>query len=171
MKFKYFFLFLALAAVVGCDNSFDTEEEFDLEILPGYVAFDAPGTDAVMDDVTVDEAAGTTSFFIENPTGTLTDIDVSYTLGGSAVFGEDYTIEGATAAGGSILLEADPSDFQFNDRVELVINILTDEVVDGEKTLMITLESASNGEGALAVGRGGTDFLKTATVIITDVDE
>ncbi|MCB0584793.1 MAG: hypothetical protein KDD06_05625, partial [Phaeodactylibacter sp.] len=53
---------------------------------------------------------------------------------------------------------------------DLEIELLTDDVQDGTKTLTITLVSASNDEGALAVGRGGTDYLKTATIVIEDVD-
>ena len=46
----------------------------------------------------------------------------------------------------------------------------TDGVADGEKTITLTLSDASNSEGTVAVGRGGTDLLKTANVVIADVD-
>ncbi|MEM1123215.1 MAG: hypothetical protein AAGJ18_22430 [Bacteroidota bacterium] len=171
MKINHFFLLLFVAAFIGCDNSFDPEEEFDLEILPGYVAFDAPGNDAFMDDVAVSESDGSTDLVIETPTGTLSDVTINYSFGGSAVFGEDFSVAGASASGGTIVLVTKPSDIFFNDRVDLTVDLLTDGVVDGEKTLTITLESASNAEGDVAVGRGGLDFLKTATVVIADVDE
>ena len=67
-------------------------------------------------------------------------------------------------------MEANPDDFLDRDQVTLDIEILTDGVVDGTKTLTLTLTSASNAEGNLAVGRGGTDFLKSANLEITDVD-
>lgn len=170
MNYKNFILILVAVFMFSCDTSFHPEEEFDLEILPGYVAFDAPGNAAVLDDLMTSEDEGTAILTIENPTGTLSDITVTYSFSGSAVFGEDFTVAGATATGGSIVLNINPADFQNNDRVDLEIALLTDDFADGEKMLTVTLASAENAEGTVAVGRGGTDFLKTATVVIADID-
>ena len=162
-------IFLGLF-ISSCGNEYDIDEYFDLEELPGYVAFDAPGNTVTIDPFAVTEDGGSVGVVIECPTGTQSDINVSYTLSGDAVFGVDFTISGAQASGGNITIAPNPSDIQESDRASLSIELLTDDVVDGEKTIMITLTSASNAEGDLAVGRGGTDLLKTAVVVIADID-
>lgn len=156
------FLFLA-----SCGNDYDTADYFDLEELPGYVAFDVDeSNNAILDTLVVDETAGSASFSIECPTGTLSDVNITYDVSGNATAGIDYNI----ANQGSITLEVKETDFQNFDRVSLDIEVLEDGVADGDKTITITLTSASNNEGSLAVGRGGTDYLKTAVLVITDVD-
>lgn len=169
MKFNFNYIAL-LAAVVfftACGNDFETEEFYDLEELPGYVSFvDGTTNNATIDTAFVAEDAGSVTFTIATPTGTLSDINITYDISGSAVAGTDYNIANA----GSITLATDPEDFQDRDQVDLAIEILTDDVTDGEKTLTITLTGASNSEGSMAVGRGGTDFLKSATVVIGDID-
>lgn len=170
MNNKYILLLLCAAFLYSCSTEFNTEENFDLELLPGYVAFNAAGNSVNLADVEVAEDGGVATVNIECPTGTLSDITVNYEFGGDAVFGTDFTVSGATATGGSIILNQDPTDVVFRSNVDLDIELLMDGVADGTKTLTITLTSASNAEGAVAVGRGGTDFLKTATVVIADID-
>jgi len=166
-NFKYTLFFFSLLILSACGNDFDVNENFDLEELPNYVAFgDGTTNNAVLETVVVDENAGTASFIIEAPAGTLSDVDITYDISGSAVAGTDYTIDNA----GSITLAVDANDFQDRDQVSLDITILTDGLVDGTKTLTLTLTSAKNDEGSLAVGRGGTDFLKSVNLEITDVD-
>ncbi len=168
-NFKYTLFFFSLLILSACGNEYDTEEYFDLEELPNYVAFgDGSTNNAVLETVVVAEDAdpGSASFIIEAPAGTLSDVNITYEITGTAVAGIDYNIANA----GSIVLEANPDDFLDRDQVTLDIEILTDGVVDGTKTLTLTLTSASNAEGNLAVGRGGTDFLKSANLEITDVD-
>lgn len=166
-NFKYTLFFFSLLILSACGNEYDTEEYFDLEELPNYVAFgDGTTNNAVLATVVVAEDAGSASFIIEAPAGTLSDINITYEITGSAVAGVDYNIANA----GSITLATNTNDFQNRDQVSLDIEILTDGVVDGTKTLTLTLTSASNAEGSLAVGRGGTDFLKSANLEITDVD-
>lgn len=167
---KYSIFVFCIAFAFSCGNEYDLNEFFDLEDLPGYVAFNAPGNSAILDDVLVKEDDTAASLTIENPTGTLSDITVEYDFGGDAVFGVDFNVAGASASGGTIVLKHQPTDVPNTNRVDLDIEILMDGLADGEKTLTITLMSASNAEGPLAVGRGGTDFLKTATVIIEDID-
>ncbi|MCB0566550.1 MAG: hypothetical protein KDD01_19450 [Phaeodactylibacter sp.] len=170
MNYKYFLLLFCIALLSSCGNEYDINEYFDLEELPGYVAFDAPGNSAVLDDVMVTEDGGTATVTIECPTGTLSDITVDYDFGGDAVFGTDFTVAGASASGGTITVRQKDFDVVNRSNADLEIELLTDGVADGTKTLTITLVSASNAEGALAVGRGGTDYLSTATVIIEDID-
>ena len=132
--------------------------------------FDADGNNATLDDFAADEDDGVVEIIVENPTGTLSDITVNYALSGSAVFGTDYNIEGASAAGGSFTIRPNSGAVNETNRTTLVVELLTDGVADGEKTITLTLSDASNSEGTVAVGRGGTDLLKTANVVIADVD-
>ncbi len=170
MNYRPFLLLFGIALLWSCGNEYVVDDYFDLEELPGYVAFDAPGNSAILDDVMVAEDAGTASLTIECPTGTLSDVAVEYEFGGDAEFGVDYNVAGASASGGSLTILSERGDVTDRFNSDLEIEILTDGAQDGAKTLTVTLVSASNAEGALAVGRGGTDFLKTATVVIEDID-
>ena len=173
MKYLNIYTYLLALAVfmASCGNEFDLEDDgVNPQLLPGYVAFNADGNNATIDPEDVGEDGGEVTFNIENPTGTLSDITVTYEFQGSAVFGTDFTIEGASASGGTLVIEHDPQDFQFRDNQDLVVSILTDNTIDGDKTLEIVLVSASNAEGELAVGRGGTEFLKRAIINISDID-
>ncbi|MTI41644.1 hypothetical protein [Fulvivirga lutimaris] len=164
-------LLISAGIFSSCEDYDIADQGFDLTELPGYVAFDAPGTnvDEAVEDT--DEDAGSVEFVIETPTGSLTDVTIQYVFGGDAVFGTDFTVDGATASGGSIVLAVDPEDFINLDNVTMTIDLLTDGVADGDKVLTVELVSAVNAGGeTLAVGRGGTGFLKTATVNIADVD-
>jgi len=154
----------------SCDPDYDVNDYFDLEELPGYVAFDADGNNATLDAFEATEDDGTVDIDIENPTGTQSDITVNYSLSGSAVYGTDYTIEGATSDGGSVTIQPNSGAVNETNRTTLSITLLTDATVDGEKEITITLVDAANSAGNVAVGRGGKDFLKTAKVIIADVD-
>ena len=166
-NFKYTLFFFSLFILSSCGSDYATEDYYNLEELPNYVAFgDGTTNNAVLETLVVDENAGTASFIIEAPAGTLSDVDITYDISGTAVAGVDYNITNV----GSITLAVDKDDFQNRDQVSLDIEILTDGVVDGTKTLTLTLTSAKNDEGSLAVGRGGTDFLKSANLEITDVD-
>lgn len=167
---KLLILLLGIGFFIACDDEADLEEQgFVLTELPGYVAFNATGTNTTLDDEDVSETDGSVTFNIEVPTGTLSDITVNYEFGGSALFGTDFTVAGASAAGGSIVLRHVPTDVLDFDNVDLDITLLTDAVADGDKVLTVTLLSASNAEGDLAVGRGGQELLRTATVNIADV--
>ena len=169
MNYKILFFVLSLALLNSCIEDF--EDNFELQDLPGYVAFNAPGNNVTLPDEEVTEEDGTVELTIESPTGTLSDITINYGFSGDAEFGVDFEVAGANASGGTIVLRHQPTDVVNRDEVDLVINLLTDGVVDGTKTLTVVLLDASNAEGSIAVGRGGTDFLKSANVIIADVDE
>jgi len=156
--------------VMSCSTDYDVNEYFDLEELPGYVAFDASGNDVTVAPREITEDGGSVDVVVENPTGTESDITVEYALSGDAVWGVDYTIAGATEAGGSMTISSDRGDVAVTFRGSITVTALTDDVIDGDKTLTLTLTSASNASGSLAVGRGGTDFQKTADVIFVDID-
>jgi len=161
---------VAMFFLGSCGNAFVVEDYYDLEELPGYVAFDADGNNATLAPFEVTEGDGSLSVTVENPTGTESDINVDYSLGGSAVYGTDYEISGASSSGGSMTIAVNGSAFNETFRGDINITLLTDEAIDGEKTIEITLTAASNSAGSVAVGRGGTELLRKATVIIADVD-
>ena len=66
----------------------------------------ADGNDVNVADREIAEDGGTVSVIVENPTGTESDITVNYTISGDAVWGVDYTIEGADESGGSMTIFA-----------------------------------------------------------------
>ncbi len=171
MKHIFNLLFVAIL-LIGCEEYDYLEDQgFDLEELPAYVAFNAPGNQVTLPDEEVSEADGSVALSVEVPTGSLSDVTVNYEFSGSAVFGTDFTVDGASAAGGTMTIELDPTNFNDFQNSDLEITLLTDDVEDGDKTLTVTLVSAQNVEGnTYAVGRGGTEFLRTANVIIADVD-
>lgn len=164
---KYFIILISLGFIMSCTD-YDVADYYNLEVLPGYVSYNAPGENATMDDIEIDEDEGIVALNIESPTGTLSDIAITYEFGGDAVYGVNFTVAGATAAGGIVVLTPDPNDTQAYDNVDLEIEILQDGINDVTKTLEVILVAASNTEGTLAVGRGGTDFLKTATIKIAN---
>ena len=174
MKKTIFFVAIALIVLSACTEDFDYDERgFELQELPAYVAFNSAGTSVSLAPIEASEDdEDPAELSVEVPGGTLSDVTVNYTFGGNAVFGEDFTIEGATSSGGSVVIETtlvpNLNDEPLDATIEVVL--LSDGVQDGDKTLEITLTSASNAEGELAVGRGGTEALRTATVIIADAD-
>ncbi|MEO1253828.1 MAG: hypothetical protein AAFY41_02935 [Bacteroidota bacterium] len=183
---KLIYLFIATLISFSCTETDLADEGFEFEFLPGYVAFNAPGSSINLDtlDFMEGESAqdddpgtadgGVTAVSIENPTGTLSDITVGFELSGDAVFGTDYIInnaESATAGGGSIILDNDVTDVNQFNFVNFEIDFPTDAVTDGEKILVITLTSAVNEDGeTFAVGRGGTETLRSAIIRISDID-
>ena len=97
---------------------------------------------------------------------------VNFDFSGTAVYGVDFTVPGATAAGGSITIEPLPGDDQTDviDNADISVSLLPDGNTDGPKTLIVTLTDAYNSEGNILVGRGGTDLLKARTINIVDID-
>ncbi|MFV0248498.1 MAG: hypothetical protein ACK5H1_06030 [Tenacibaculum sp.] len=173
-KIKYYILTFLIIALFGCSEEYSLEDQgITLAELPGYVAFDAPGTSTNLVAFNAAESDDNLKIKVEVPTGTLSNVLVGYSLSGTAIFGTDYTISDADSSGGTLVIphiqSTDPT-FSVPDFAEIEIDFLIDNVADGDKTIVITLLSASNDEKTLAVGRGGTDFLKTATVNIADVD-
>lgn len=155
--------------VASCSTDYDVNEYYDLEELPGYVAFDADGNDITVGEREITEVGGSTNVVVEHPTEILSDVTVNYTLGGTAVFGVDYTIAGATAAGGSMTISSDRGNVAETYRGNITVTAIDNIIVDADKTVILTLASASNAEGDIVVGRGGKEFQKEAVVnIIND---
>lgn len=109
-------------------------------------------------------AAASRSVTVDVPVPVYADVHFTYDFEGStAIFGEDFTIAGATELGGEATIEYDPDLYAIDGEI-LVITYLTDGIQDGNKTLVIRLVSASiNGE-PINVGRNGVARSKTITI-------
>ena len=171
-KITYIITILSIITF-GCDDTFELEDQ-DLRVkfLAGkYVAFNAPGANTSIDPEEADEG-NDLDLNVEIPTGTLSDVTVNFSFSGTAVYGVDFTVAGATAAGGSITIEPLPGDDQTDviDNADISVSLLPDGNTDGPKTLIVTLTDAYNSEGNILVGRGGTDLLKARTINIVDID-
>ena len=177
MKKLTYILFASVMILTGCTEDFDINDnvqDINAEFIPGkYVAFNAPGANVTLDPEEAAEDDGSVEFEVEVPTGSVSDVTVNYSLSGTAVFGTDFTIAGASGAGGSVVIQHDPDApdaANLIDHADLVVDLLTDGVADGDKTLTITLVSASSADGALLVGRAGSAILTSAVVNIADID-
>ncbi|MBX2964071.1 MAG: hypothetical protein KF687_16275 [Cyclobacteriaceae bacterium] len=179
---KIVLIILIMATVLTSCTDFELGDlGFDIKPIGSYVAFaNAGGTVTPIVRNISESTTAVQNLRIECATGTLSDITVTYSFSGSAVFGTDFSVVtpggSATAAGGTILLKrkTDPDGVNDFDFVNLGVQALTDGVADGDKTLVITLVSAVNADGKeFSVGRGaegGTIYLRTATINIEDVD-
>lgn len=166
MKFYNKLLCLGLLVfAASCGNEYDLEENFDLEELPGYVAFFADGGNVNIAPLDLSEAGSSVDVIVHSPVEILSDVTVTYTLGGTAVLGTDYTIEGTE---GSMTISADRGLFAETYRGDITINSIDNDVFEGDKTIELTLTGASNAEGEIAVGRGGKDFQKVAVINLLD---
>ena len=176
MKKITYILIASVIFLTGCSEDFvlnDNDQGLNVELLEGeYVAFNANGANTTIAAVETDENGGSVSFNVEIPTGTESDVTVNFVFGGTAVYGTDFTCDGCSSAGGSVVITPDDGADPANviDNVDILIDLLTDDFQDGDKTLDITLTSASNADGEVSVGRGGTDLLKTRTINISDID-
>ncbi|MEP1093583.1 MAG: hypothetical protein ABJG78_00640 [Cyclobacteriaceae bacterium] len=162
------YIVIGLFVLVSCTD-FDIEDQgFDLQELPESVSFDGGGDGVDADDD--GEEGESVTLTIEAPNGTQEDIVVTYTLGGTAVFGVDYTIAGATAAGGTATIVPDLSDVNNFSNGDIDITLSNDRSNgEADETIIVTLTSATRGGETVAVGRGGTAFGTTATVTVEDV--
>lgn len=182
---KRFLNIIVVALILSSCDGFDLEEQgIVLTEVPSYVAFATAGGTVVPINLTVSESAtAASSLRIECATGTLSDITVTYSFSGSAVYNQDFEVVpttggSSTATGGTIVIRKNTSpsgvaDFDF---VSLQIRPLRGTVgdADGNKQLVIRLESAVNADGKVfQVGRGlegGTIYMREATINYTDVD-
>lgn len=168
MKKLYFILIIGLV-LTSCEDFNFEDQGFDLEPLPGYVAFANAGGTVVPLVVNKAENGGSASFRIECATGNMSNITVSFSFTGTAVFGTDFSAPNSTASGGTVILPANPGDVTDYNHVNLVITILTDGVADGNKTLDVELTGAVDSNGKqYDVGRGS--YMKVATLNISDID-
>jgi hypothetical protein len=177
---KYSYFAAILIALLSSCVDFDDDLNFGLKPIDGYVAFANSGGTVTPIVRNVAETTGNQNLRIEVATGSLSNVTVTYSFSGTAVFGTDFNVTspGGTVNtdGGTIVITrnqkpAGVNDFDF---VNLGIDPITDGVDDGNKTLVITLISAVNQDGKnFSVGRGAegsTIYLKEASVNISDVD-
>jgi hypothetical protein len=181
MKLQIIYAVLSMMVLSSCTDFELKDLGFALQPIDGYVAFANDGGAITPIEIEMDEDDDEIrELRIECATGTLSDITVAFSFSGSAVLGSDFLVTSAgatvTATGGTILLkkQTDPAGVNDFDFVNLSIQSLTDDLTDGDKTLMITLESAVNADGKVfSVGRGGagtTVHLKSASIKFVDVD-
>lgn len=172
MKKLAYIAFTFILVMTGCTEDYNLEDNgFVLEELPAYVAFNPDGTSAVIPPFSVAEG-DELDISVEVPGGTVSNVTVDYSFSGTAVYGTDFTVDGASASGGTlqIVLTTTPNQDGQPVNGDITVNFLTDDIVDGDKTLVIALTNASNAEGTLAVGRGGTEALSNVVVNIADAD-
>lgn len=152
--------------MTSCEHDSFTDEPTVLaaETANSFVRFDN-GQDEVFD---LNELAGVQELLLEYVFPAATDVTVNYTFEGTAQFGTDFSIEGASASGGSITLFHDASSDQIT-TATLVVDLLADGVIDGDKTLDIVLTSASAASG-IPVDAGQGDLFKRVTINIADAD-
>ncbi|MEN0004552.1 MAG: hypothetical protein AAF798_10420 [Bacteroidota bacterium] len=170
MKNLKYFLFLCLAGSLFVACEYDSfEEEGALSGIEGteqnpFVRLD----NTLQGSASVDEGDGTLGITVENLFPTETDVTVAYELGGTATFGEDYTIAGATATGGTIdiIWDADAFGIALED---IVIEVIDDCAVETGETITIALTSATAANGrAYDVGQGSLH--REVTVSLGDVE-
>lgn len=188
---RYIFYILIIGSLNSCTDSKLEDVGFTVKSLPAYVSYGNTG--GVIAERVFNVSEGTTSnasriLRIEAPGVITSDITVQFAFGGNAILGTDFTVAGlapptsnttatfpvdVTPSGGSIVIRKlatrrTVGDFEF---VSLRLSYPTDGVKDGNKTLTITLTSAVGSDGKnYAVGRGGTDILKIATINIRDIN-
>lgn len=185
---KYIIIILVSFVICSCTDSTLKDTGFSVKSLPAYVSYGNSGGTVAEKLLAPSEGSTSTALTvlrIESPGVTTSDIAVSFTFGGTAVFGVDYNVSGltatenlpfaitATSAGGIITIAKSAKKTTVNDYefVNLKLAFPKDGVKDGNKKLTITLTSATGTDGkTYAVGRGGTDVLKIATVNIKDID-
>ena len=177
MKKLIYIIFASVMILTGCSDDFelnDNDQDLIVQLLDGdYVAYSADGANTTIDAIETNEAGGDIVLNVEIPTGSESDVTVNFTFGGTAVYGTDFTVPGGSSAGGSVVIVPDDGGGTDNiiDNADITVTLLRDDVVDGTKTLDVILSSASNAEGDVNVGRGGTDILKTASITILDFCE
>lgn len=167
-NFKYL-LFLCLSFGLFSSCEYDSfEEESGLKGIEGteqnpFIRLDnsLQGSAAVAED-------GGLSIELQNLFPVETDVTVTYSLGGTATFGEDYTISGATASGGDIVVPFDASIVGIS-TAGLVIDVINDCIIEEAETITIELTDAKADDGsAFDVGQG--DLHKSVTVTLSDVE-
>ncbi len=152
---KLFIFLLAVAALASCEYDSYSEEAAlsGIETQDPFVRFDnsLTGGVAVEEDTM---AVVETSIRVEFTFPIETDVTIDYSLKGTATFGEDYEIDGATAQGGSITISHDPAALAISS-AQLVISVLPDMIAEGGETIEIELTGATAADNTtLNVGQG-----------------
>ena len=115
-----------------------------------------------------EEDAGVFNIPVENIFPVETNVTVTYALGGTAIFGEDYTIAGATASGGEITIEFDKSSVGVS-VANIGIEIINDCDIEGSETVTIQLTDTKAEDGT-PFNTGQGDLHTFVEVTIADVE-
>ena len=151
-------LFCTLAAV-SCDyESYEEEQGLaNLETGNPYVRFLTEEGASSIDVVVSEDEAGFIPVVVQYPFISGGDVTVQYNIGGTAEFGDIYTIEDATATGGTVTI---PFENASEDDVSppnqlILIELFVDTLVGGPETIELSLESATSADGGTVdVGQG-----------------
>jgi hypothetical protein len=174
------YLILIATVSFSCTDYGLEDNVLKVKQIGSYVAFANTGGTVTPIVRTLTENSAISNLRIENATGSLSSITVTYEFSGTAVLGTDFTVTSpggtATATGGTIVITATNKKTTVNDFafVNLGIDAITDGVVDGAKTLTVTLVSAVNADGKVFdVGRGAAEstiYLQSAVLNISDIN-
>ena len=167
---KFFtLLLLSGALLVGCDYESFEEESALVNLQQGnrFVRLDNSIVGNAL-EATVSEEDTTFSVAVANPFNSGSDVTVSYSLGGTAEYGEIYTIDGASASGGDIVLpfQENAESVQISQE-DIVINFLVDTLLTAPQTIELTLTGASaSGGESFDVGQG--DLFGNVTITLVN---
>jgi hypothetical protein len=161
-------LFVLGAMLASCEYDPFEEEDSIAAIQDSSEAAFVRFDNSLSGGIAATEADSLVTIRIDFPFPAATDIDISFEFSGSATFGTDFSVDGATDAGGSVRLVHDP-DVVAQSSVDLEVFVLKDDVVDGEKEVTITLTSASATNGD-TIDAGQGSLHKAVTITIADID-
>jgi hypothetical protein len=160
--------FLASCALflTGCDQTFkDDKYDIGATAQPAFVRFTNPNSS---NNIYTRSEGDKVVLAVYASYGVAEDIVVTYTFSGSAVYGTDFVVEGASASGGSLTI---PYNVGVASRggAEFEVDLLRDNTTDGDKELVIRLVSATTASGKqLGVGQGPAFVESKITIKDTD---
>ena len=135
-----------------------------LEEVPPFVKFNG-ATDEV---INVTETDAPQELLVDFLFPIASDVTINFEFGGTAQFGIDFSVDDASASGGSITLVHDASSDQLTFGA-IVVDILSDGITDGDKTLTVTLTEGMTANG-IQVDGGQGEVAKVVTINIADAD-
>ncbi len=164
---KIIISFILLLLASTCQFESIEDEDLDLTNTNPFVRFDQNDLEAKANE------GDTITLEIESPSSLEESITVQYTVtSDNAVFGTDYTIDGASLNGstvsGSFVLMHFPDSNGFFNSFDLELISLIDNVNDGDKTITVTLTSASASGASVDVGQGPING--SSIVTLGDID-
>lgn len=170
MKLHHIFTGLACSLVLlACDYE-SYEEESALGGLQDVAPFvrlltgEAAGTV----EAVVGESDTTFTVEVESQLVTPNDVTVEYALGGTAEYGEIYTIDGADASGGSLTIPfGDLSSTPTFPNEDVVINFLVDTLMSAPQTIVFDLVDAT-AENGMEVQAGQGPLRRSLTITLVN---
>ena len=166
MKLTSLFALLCCGLLfVACDYESLEDETSLAELETGNAFVRFLGDFSGMEEVVVSEDNTTTSVTVESRVVDGNETTVNYNLGGTAEYGTIYTIEGASAAGGSIAIPFQEGDNTAPANLDINIMFLVDTLITPGQTIELTLASASAGGNAVDVGQGDLRREFTITLV------